>query len=167
MSKSLTEQKVLKKLNIEDFRHLTKDKVVSMATMLDKMDPEVAKKAIEQFPDFSNTVKEIFAEYKTILDKAIESNDKSEASFFDTCDAIITACQKELDKDILTFDEKKYILEKMADIAKIKFAKDSEGKKYRILISVLGFSTVSLLVGAMASALGGKMDFDSIKSLEN
>ena len=55
----------------------------------------------------------------------------------------------------------------MADIAKIKFEKDSEGKKYRILISVLGFSTVSLLVGAMASALGGKMDFDSIKSLED
>lgn len=167
MSKSLTEQKVLKKLNIKDFRHLTKDKVVSMATMLDKMDPEVAKKAIEQFPDFSNAVKEIFAEYKTILDKAIESNDKSESSLFDTCDAIITACQKELDKDILTFDEKKYILEKMADIAKIKFEKDSEGKKYRILISVLGFSTVSLLIGAMASALGGRMDFDSIKSLDD
>ena len=28
-----------------------------MASMLDKMDPEVAKKALEQFPDFSNTVK--------------------------------------------------------------------------------------------------------------
>jgi hypothetical protein len=45
MSKLLTEQKVFRKLDIKDFRHLTKDKVITMASMLDKMDPEVAKKA--------------------------------------------------------------------------------------------------------------------------
>ena len=45
MARSLTEQKVLKKLGIDDFRHLTKDKVITMASMLDRMDPEVAKKA--------------------------------------------------------------------------------------------------------------------------
>lgn len=44
MSRTLTEKKVLKKLGIDDFRHLTKEKVITMATMLDKMDPEVAKK---------------------------------------------------------------------------------------------------------------------------
>ena len=48
MARSLTEQKVLKKLGIDDFRHLTKDKVITMASMLDRMDPEVAKKAIER-----------------------------------------------------------------------------------------------------------------------
>ena len=46
MSRTLTEKKVLKKLGIDDFRHLTKEKVITMATMLDKMDPEVAKKAL-------------------------------------------------------------------------------------------------------------------------
>lgn len=49
MNKSLTEQKVLKKLNIEDFRHLTKDKVITMASILDKMDPEVAQKPWSNF----------------------------------------------------------------------------------------------------------------------
>lgn len=49
MSKLLTEKKILKKLNIEDFRHLTKDKVITMASMLDKMDPEVAKKHLNSF----------------------------------------------------------------------------------------------------------------------
>lgn len=44
----MSEAKVLKKLDIADFRHLTKDKVIKMASMLDKMDPEVAKKALEQ-----------------------------------------------------------------------------------------------------------------------
>ena len=37
MGRSLTEAQVLKKLDIVDFRHLTKEKVMSMATMLDKI----------------------------------------------------------------------------------------------------------------------------------
>ena len=90
MSKPLTEQKVLKKLGIEDFRHLTKDKVITMASMLDKMSPEVAKKAIEQFPNFSNTMKEILHDYKESLDKAQETNADSVKSFYDSCDMIIS-----------------------------------------------------------------------------
>lgn len=43
----MSEAKVLKKLDIADFRHLIKDKVIKMASMLYKMDPEVAKKALE------------------------------------------------------------------------------------------------------------------------
>lgn len=85
MSRPLIEQKVLKKLNIEDFRHLTKDKVITMASMLDKMDPEVAKKAIEQFPEFANTTKEILNEYKEILDKGLETNQESVESYYDVC----------------------------------------------------------------------------------
>lgn len=69
MNRLLTEQKVLKKLGIEDFRHLTKYKVITMASMLDKMDPELAKKALEQFPHFSNTVKEILTRNKDTLEK--------------------------------------------------------------------------------------------------
>lgn len=65
----MSEAKVLKKLDIADFRHLTKDKVIKMASMLDKMDPEVAKKALEQFPEFVNTTKEMLTEYKESLDK--------------------------------------------------------------------------------------------------
>ena len=74
MSQTLTEQKVLKKLDIDDFRHLTKDKVITMASMLDRMNPEVAKKALEQFPDFAATAKEMlttkeisYNEFKTNL----------------------------------------------------------------------------------------------------
>lgn len=56
MDRLLTEQKALKKLGIEDFRHLTKDKAIMMVSMLDKMEPEITKKAIEQFPHFSDTM---------------------------------------------------------------------------------------------------------------
>lgn len=89
MGRPLTEQKVLRKLNIEDFRHLTKDKIITMASMLDKMDPKVAKKALEQFPEFSNTAKEMLGAYKDTLDKGLESNRESVQSYYDSCKSII------------------------------------------------------------------------------
>ena len=46
MRKLLSEKKVLKKLGIDDFRHMTKNKVIKLVSMLDRVDPEVAKKAI-------------------------------------------------------------------------------------------------------------------------
>ena len=46
MSRTLTEKKVLNKLGIDSFREITKEKVIEMVSMYDKMDPEVAKKAI-------------------------------------------------------------------------------------------------------------------------
>lgn len=49
MNKSLTEQKVLKKLDIEDLQHLTKNEAVMLVSMLDRMEPETAQKVIEQF----------------------------------------------------------------------------------------------------------------------
>ena len=52
MKRTISEQKVLKKLGISDFRHMTKDKIVTFASMLPYMDPEVAKKALDQFPSF-------------------------------------------------------------------------------------------------------------------
>ena len=59
MSKQLTEQQVLQALNIPDFRHLSKDKVISFASMLTDMEPEVAMKALEQFPEFAKTILEL------------------------------------------------------------------------------------------------------------
>lgn len=155
MNKTLTEQKVLKKLGIEDFRHLTKDKVITMASMLDKMEPEVAKKAIEQFPNFSNTMKEILHEYKESLDRAQEGNAESVKSFYDSCDMIINSLQKELEKDNQTFEERKYIIDKMMEVAKMKGDKDSENKKFILTMVVTGVVALGTAATVLLSALGG------------
>jgi len=44
MEYQINEKRALKKLGIDDFRHLTKANVVQLASMVDKMEPEVAKK---------------------------------------------------------------------------------------------------------------------------
>ncbi len=155
MKRPLTEQKVLKKLGIEDFRHLTKDKVITMASMLDKMDPEVAKKAIEQFPEFAHTMKDILHDYKQTLDKALAENGESVKSYYSSCDAIISSLQKELEKDNLSFDEKKYIIDKMIEVNKMKGDKDSENKKFLATMAAVGVAAVGIVAGVLASTLGG------------
>lgn len=155
MTRTLTEQKVLKKLGIDDFRHLTKDKVLTMVSMLDKMDPDVAKKAIEQFPEFAYTMKDILQDYKQTLDKTLEENDESVKSYYSSCDAIISSLQKELDKENLSFDDKKYIIEKMIEVNKMKGDKDSENKKFLATKAAVGVAAVGVVAGVLATTLGG------------
>nr|WP_303664663.1 hypothetical protein [Ruminococcus bromii] len=161
MGRSLTEQKVLKKLGIEDFRHLTKDKVIKMASMIDKMDPEVAKKALEQFPDFANTTKEMLVEYKNTLDKSLESNRESVQTFYNSCNSMIESLQKQLEDKNLTFEERKYIIDTMLEISKMMEAKDSENKKFLATMALIGATVVGTVTAILASTLGGNTEIDT------
>ena len=161
MKRTLTETQVLKRLDIADFRHLTKEKVMSMATMLDKMDPEVAKKALEQFPEFASTMRQILSEYKQSLDEGMRQNAEGVKSYYETCDAIISSCQKELEKEDQPFEERRFILEQMMIVAKMKGDKNSEDKRFIATMSVIGLAAIGLTAGALITALGGNFKFDA------
>lgn len=161
MSKALSEQKVLEKLGIEDFYHLTKDKVIKMASMIDKMDPEVAKKALEQFPDFANTAKEMLSDYKSTLDTILETNKESVQAFYGTCNSMIESLQKQLEVESLTFDERKYIIDKMLEISKMIESKDSENKKFLVTLALIGATAVGVITAILASVLGENAEADT------
>ena len=167
MNKSLSEQKVLKKLGIEDFRHLTKDKVITMATMLDKMNPEVAKKALEQFPEFATTTKEMLIGYKDTLDKGLESNKESVQTYYESCNSIIAALQKQLENENNSFENRKYIIDRMLEVSRMMGEKDSENKIFITTLAVIGAAAVGVTTAVLASALGGntKIETDDINKL--
>ena len=152
----LTEQKVMKKLGVMSFKDLTKPKVIELAGMLDKMDTEVAKKALEQFPDFAKTTKEILVEYKDTLDKGMVSNQESVSRYYDICSTIIHSLEIQLQKEDLTFEERKYIIEKMVEIEDRVNKKDSENKRFIITQWLIGLTAVSGLIGFLATVLGAK-----------
>lgn len=158
MKKNMTEQKVLNKLDIPDFRHLTKDKVIHMASLLDKMDPEVAKKALEQFPNFSGVMKDVLCEYKNSLDVAYEQNSESIKSYYYTCDEIIVTCQKMLDTNQeLSFEQKRQVIDLMLQVAKLKEEKDSENKRFLATLSVTFTVALGITAGVLLTALGGNV----------
>ncbi len=154
MTRTLREKKVLKKLGITDFRHMTKDKIIKFATMLPNMDPEVAKKALEQFPAFKDLASDIVVQYKDVVEKAFDENKISQQSFYDTCHLIIESLQHELEDGNITPDERSRIEDKMIQVAKMIGEKDSENKEF-ILKMIGKVATLFACVGVTTAAIIG------------
>ena len=113
VSRPYNELQVLKKLDIPDFRHMTKDKVIAFASMIPRMDPEVAKKALEQFPNFASTSLDIMKEYRYVLEEAMQDDRESTQVCYDMYNRVMDSLEKILHEEELSFDEKTYILNQM------------------------------------------------------
>ena len=72
------------------------------------------------------------------------------------------ALQTELDKDTLSFDERKYIIEQMKDIANAVDKKDSENKKWLTKMAMIAGATVVGVAAVLGSVLGTKTNFQQI-----
>ena len=155
MNNQLTEQQVLNQFDIPDFRHITKDKVMTFASMLQNMEPEVAKRALEQFPEFAKMTLELMCEYKSVLEKTLEDNSISSKQCYDIYNVVMDTLKSCVDKEDLSFEEKKYYLDKMMEIAKMAESKDTENKKFNWKVVSAGAIAVITIVGIGASILGG------------
>lgn len=131
MSRSLTEAKVLRKLDIPDFRHLTKDKVVSFVSMLPQMDPDVAKHALEQFPAFAETSLAIVGCLKDSLGTIVSGNTENMAEFNARCQEALTALEEELKREDLTNEARKLVIDGIMGIIGAIAQKDSENKEFQ------------------------------------
>lgn len=163
MEKELTESEVLHELDIPDFRHLSKEKVMTFASMLSKMSPNVAEKAIEQFPEFGKIVIEAFTDYRAVLEKSLDSNKESTKECFEAYDTILETLKKCINGNP-SFEEKKYYIEKMIEVANIKSEKDSENKEF--IGKVIGICATAAVfaVGISANIItGGKIEIPLLK----
>lgn len=154
MNRTLTEQKVLKQLDIPDFRHLTKDKIIAFASLLPKMDKEVAKKALEQFPNFASTSLDVMKSYENILEKSLDFNSESSKASLEMYGCVMETLQKMIDDDKLTFDEKIYLLDQMNEIALLADKKDSENKNTVIKIAGIAGTVALGIVAVLSATLG-------------
>lgn len=163
MKRTLSEEQVLKKLDIPDFRHLSKDKVITFATMLPKMDREVAMKALEQFPDFASTSLNMLKELRGSLDKIIDNSNESTKSSIEAYYIVLDSLKSMLNDDNLSFDEKTYILENMKEVSRLIDKKDIENKQFSLKIAGL----ISGAVITITAMLGASIGVNSSKSSNN
>ena len=160
MAKLMNEKQVLKKLDIPDFRHITKDKVITLTSMLDRVDPEVARKALEQFPEFANLAREMVIEQKNVIEKAFEENAKGVEAYYAACKQILDGLRTQLEKDDLTHEERSEIIDNMLAVAENMSRKDSEDKKFH-LDAIKFFGGFAAIIGVAAlAALGGNAKID-------
>lgn len=164
MNKKMDEQTVLNKLGIKDFRHLSKDNVMEFVSMIPDMDPDVAKAAINQFPEFAKTIKSIMSDYKQEIDSALESNDKSMKACHEAAKLILNSLDKILDNDNLTHEEEMEIAEKMIEVQKLVNDKDTQNKKFIIGMTCIASAVTIIAVGTVSTLLGGKIQLPKGKN---
>lgn len=157
MGRPYTEVQVLKKLDIPDFRHLSKDKVIAFASMIPKMDPEVAKKALEQFPNFASTTLDVMKEYRGVIENVLQDDKESTQVCYDMYDRVMTSLEKILHEENLTFDEKIYILDQMKLVADAVSQKDYEKANNRLKILGIAGGVAASIVAVLGSIIGSNI----------
>lgn len=138
------EQQALDMMRRTDFKNLSKNDVLSIASKLSTLRPDVAKEIIVQFPEFAKLVQSSMSEYKEILGNIIASDDESikqvyataeqdmdnsadsRKQFYDFAGKVHADLSKCLDKPDLTAEERKDILSQEMEILKAVSDKDTE-----------------------------------------
>ena len=156
MSRLLSEKQVLEKLDIPDFRYMTKDKVIALASMYDRLDPKVAMKAIEQFPDFTSVMRESIKDLTGTVEEGIKSGEKGTAECLLACRQMLNTLDKVLDDDQLTFEEKERIIDTMKDVLNM-MDKVQKDQKHFIHVNIGMLASTVVGVGLIAlGMLGGQ-----------
>lgn len=138
------EQQTLAMMRRTDFKNLSKSDVLSIASKIGELRPDVAKEVIAQFPEFAKLIQSSMEEYKDILGNIISSDDESikqvyaviekdmdtsadsRKQFYDFAEKVRADYSKCLDNPNLSYEETMKILEQEKDILKIASDKDTE-----------------------------------------
>ena len=98
---------------------------------------------------------EVLKDYRSVMEKTLDGNSASSKQCYDIYNEVIDALKTCLAKGDLPFEEKKYYIEKMMEIAKMAESKDTENKGFNWRMISLGTLAVFTVVGIGASILGG------------
>lgn len=138
------EKQVLGMLKRTDFKNLSKNDVLHIASKLGELRPEVAKEVINQFPELAALIRGTMKEYRDTLGQILSSDDESlrqvyaiaekdlDASadsrkqFFDFAEKIYADLNKCLDKSDISEEERENICAREIELFRILSEKDTE-----------------------------------------
>ncbi|WP_192942446.1 hypothetical protein [Streptococcus dysgalactiae] len=144
MEYTLAEGKVLDMMERTNFKNLSKNDVISYASKLSELRPEVAKEVLAQFPEFVSLISTSLSEFKGILDNIVDSDDKSienyykfaskqqeessksRTEFYSLVKEVQADYSKILDTPDLSIEQKLEIMDKEQSLVEIASSKDTE-----------------------------------------
>ena len=125
-----SEQQIMKKLGIESWRNLSKDKVVKFAAMMPDMDKEVMLKVIDQFPEFTKYASDLLASLHETVQKSMDVNNDSYKASLEIIKESQYIYKELLLKDDITTEERILIINKLSDLTKVVESMDKDNKKF-------------------------------------
>lgn len=144
-----TEAELMRVLEIDTWRNLSKDKILQFAALMPDMDKEVAIKVIEQFPEFRQFALDALNVLEKEHTSTLAANRDSQAAVSHAFQEVRTILANELKRDDLTSEDRMIIIDKIMETANREFDKDSENKRF--LDTLFGKAT---LAGAGVIAMG-------------
>lgn len=177
--------------NRTDFKNLSKADLLGFASKLSELRPEVAKEVIDKFPELASLIKSTLSEYNSIvetilesddkstqavysiLDKSLDISDESRKEFYEYANKIHLDLSKCLNKDEMSFEQQKEILDRELEILKmidkknteirqdeknireLSDKKDTEKKNYNWRILGAASFVIAVSVGFAAATLTG------------
>ena len=131
MSRSLTtEDDVKKLLGVEDFRHISKEKVIQFVSNIPHMEKDVAIKAIEQFPAFKDYGQIMVSHLSEMCNNIIAENGKNAKAVFSAYQKTLDVLAAQLEKKNITSKDRQYFAEKMVEVADKMAAFDVSNKNW-------------------------------------
>lgn len=150
MTTRINEKELLDKLDIPDWRHMTKDKVITFASSMAYLDPEVAKKAIEQFPQFVKLGTELVSTLKDSLNSAYSESSKGMDNAYAINMRILESLDSRLNKLFISRRERERIIDAMLEVS--KNISELEDTRHQFLSN--GIKTVGKVVAGVCLVAG-------------
>ena len=148
MEYTIEEKGILDLMGRTDFRNLSKGDVISYASKLAELRPEVARDVLAQYPQFVDLMKTALSEYRQEIDKIIENDDasiehyytytekdqaessKSRTEYYDFLKQVQADYSKCLDNPNLTPEQMMEMLKEETKLAEMAAAKDKEIREH-------------------------------------
>ena len=157
MSRQLSEKQVLEMLGIPDFRHLSKDRIMSFTSALPQMEPQVAIAALQQVPHFADTSLEIMRIYKETVSQTLAEDQENVQSFNASCDMVLGLLETLSQNDDLSFEQKNELIDRMMAVLKMKSDKDTETKRFKFAVIGAVPTIIAMAKGAKHMVTTAKM----------
>ncbi|WP_069997904.1 hypothetical protein [Cellulosilyticum sp. I15G10I2] len=188
------ERQVLSLMERTDFKSISKNDVISYASKLNDLRPEVAALVLAQFPELAKLIQSSLVEYKNILEKIVASDDestnqvygilnkeldsadKSRVEYIKFADKVRSDLSKCLDTPNLTPQQQKEIRDQEMEVLRMVDKKDAEirgqetetarmadkkdSEKKAFNWKVIGAASFAVLtaIGIGTAALGGNFN---------
>lgn len=155
-NKLMTEEEVKKELGVQDFRSITKDKLMQFVSIIPKLDRELAIKIIEQFPSYADMATSMVGNLIDLCNNALENSKITEKEAIEAYKYCLETIRSEIESEELTPEEKEKYNRQMIDVADKISEIDVRNKKWLESVIKYGSSVLGVTLVVGAAILGVK-----------
>lgn len=161
----LSEKDVKDILKIDDFRHMTKEGAIEFVSLMPQMEPEVALKALEQFPDLVKAALSWANDYKETMIRALDANAEESKMIIESLQTTLDRLNKQLEREDLTSNDYKLLIDSICTIQNRMIELHKTDQKYNINVLQMGLRALTVLGTIVLIGLGasGRIKMPTLK----